>query len=104
MSRLHRLLLCTVLLAGCVLSLAFLAILLPVSVMQSANDWLRLDTFPDAPLTVYLARSTSLLYGIHGVVMIYTPETLEEADITIGLLVDAYNFVVGASLEPDDIV
>ena len=38
-----------------------------------------------------------------GVVMIYTPETLEEIDITIRLLVDAYNFVVGASLEPDDI-
>ncbi|MGI9605351.1 MAG: luciferase family protein [Acidimicrobiales bacterium] len=38
-----------------------------------------------------------------GVVMIYTPETVDELDITIRLLVDAYNFVVGASLEPSDI-
>jgi len=38
-----------------------------------------------------------------GVVMVYTPETLDELDITIRILVDAYNFVVGASLEPADI-
>ena len=38
-----------------------------------------------------------------GVVMIYTPETLEELDITIRILIDAYNFVAGASLEPADI-
>ena len=38
-----------------------------------------------------------------GVVMVYTPETLEELDVTIQILVDAYNFVTGASLEPSDI-
>ncbi len=38
-----------------------------------------------------------------GVVMVYTPETLDELDITIQILVDAYNFVTGASLTPDDI-
>lgn len=38
-----------------------------------------------------------------GVVMIYTPETLEEVDITIRLIVDAYNFITGASLSPVDI-
>ncbi|MDH3307019.1 MAG: DUF5519 family protein [Acidimicrobiia bacterium] len=38
-----------------------------------------------------------------GVVMIYTPESFEELEITIRILVDAYNFVVGAALEPADI-
>ncbi|MFW2334205.1 phospholipase [Ilumatobacter sp.] len=38
-----------------------------------------------------------------GVVMVYTPETLDELDVTIRLVVDAYNFVTGASLEPSDI-
>ena len=38
-----------------------------------------------------------------GVVMIYTPETPEELDITILILVDAYNFVTGAALAPEDI-
>ncbi|NNL48984.1 MAG: phospholipase [Acidimicrobiia bacterium] len=38
-----------------------------------------------------------------GVAIIYTPETLDEVDITIGIIVDAYNFITGASLTPDDI-
>ena len=38
-----------------------------------------------------------------GVVMVYTPETLEEVDITIRLLVDSYNFVTGASVDPGEI-
>lgn len=37
-----------------------------------------------------------------GVVMIYTPETLDEVDITIRLLVDAYNFVTGSTLDAAD--
>ena len=35
-----------------------------------------------------------------GLVMIYTPETLDELDITMRLLVDAYNYVTGADLDP----
>ena len=38
-----------------------------------------------------------------GVVMVYTPETLDELDVTIEILIDAYNFVTGNSLEPADI-
>lgn len=36
-----------------------------------------------------------------GVVMIYTPETLAELEITIRLVVEAYNFVTGANLDPE---
>ncbi len=38
-----------------------------------------------------------------GVVMVYTPETLDELDVTIQIILDAYNFVTGASLRPADI-
>ncbi len=38
-----------------------------------------------------------------GVVMLYTPENLDELDVTIRILVDAYNFVTGASLTPAEI-
>lgn len=33
-----------------------------------------------------------------GVVMVYTPETLDELDVTLRIVVDAYNFVTGASV------
>ncbi len=38
-----------------------------------------------------------------GVVMIYTPETLEEVDVVVRLVVEAYNYVTGADLRPDDV-
>ena len=51
--------------------LALVAVFLPVSLMASAHQWLGLGPFPDAPITRYLARSTSLLYFIHGCVLAY---------------------------------
>lgn len=38
-----------------------------------------------------------------GVVLIFTPETVEELETVIQLVVDGYNFVVGTDLTPDDI-
>jgi hypothetical protein len=46
--------------------LAFAAALLPESWMAAAHARLSLGEFPAAPLTDYLTRSISLLYGIHG--------------------------------------
>lgn len=37
-----------------------------------------------------------------GMVMVYTPETLDEVDVTMQLIADAYNYVTGASLDPAD--
>ncbi len=37
-----------------------------------------------------------------GVVMLYTPETPEELEVTWGVLVEAFNFVTGQSVSPDD--
>lgn len=38
-----------------------------------------------------------------GVVMVYTPQTAAEVDIIIGILTEAYNFVVGVDLDSNDI-
>lgn len=38
-----------------------------------------------------------------GVAMVFTPRTLDEVDIVIGLLADSYNLVSGRDLDPTDI-
>ncbi len=48
---------------------AFGCIFIPDSGMAATHQWLGLGEFPDAPITRYLARSTSLLYGVHGLLM-----------------------------------
>lgn len=35
-----------------------------------------------------------------GMVMVYTPQTLDELEVTMRLIIDAYNFVTGADLDP----
>ena len=55
---------------GAVTTAAFLAVLLPVDWMATAHQKLGLGAFPRAPITEYFARSASLLYGFHGVLMI----------------------------------
>jgi len=56
---------------GCGLMVAAAAVFLPAETMATVHGWLGLGEFPDAPITLYLARSTSLLYAIHGALMLY---------------------------------
>ena len=56
---------------GAGLLVATVAVFLPVEWMSIAHQWLGLGEFPDAPITVYLARSTSLLYAVHGFLMLH---------------------------------
>ena len=64
-------------LAGGFLIVAFGAVFLPVDWMAAAHEWLGLGEFPRQPITDYLARSASLLYGVHGVLMLYTGLTID---------------------------
>lgn len=41
--------------------------------------------------------------GVPGLVMIYTPQTLEELKSVLQLIVDSYNFVTGSSLTTSDL-
>lgn len=36
-----------------------------------------------------------------GLILIYTPETTDEVDVAIRLIVDAYNYVTGAEIDPE---
>lgn len=54
---------------GAVLVTAFGAVLLPTDWMTATHRWLGMGEFPDVPLTDYLVRSVSALYGFHGVLL-----------------------------------
>lgn len=56
--------------------LAYGAAVMPSNWIVQASEFLGFDPFPDSPLTFYLARNLSLLYGVLGV----------------GLLVIAFDF------------
>ncbi|MEE2826397.1 MAG: hypothetical protein VYE64_07190 [Planctomycetota bacterium] len=56
---------------GGFLLIATLAMFLPVPVMARIHELLGLGRFPDDAITVYLARSTSLMYAIHGALTLY---------------------------------
>lgn len=58
------------LVCGTVEALAAIAVCLPRGLMSSAYHGLRLGEMPDAALFGYLARSASLLWAVHGVLVI----------------------------------
>ena len=55
---------------GVMTVLAFPTALLPASTMAEIHAWLGLGSFPDQPITGYMARSLSLMYGFHGVLLL----------------------------------
>lgn len=50
--------------------IAFAAALMPSDWIVDIAAWLGIKPFPDSPLTFYLARNLSLLYGYVGVFML----------------------------------
>ncbi len=62
---------------GCGLMVATVPIFFPVSWMATIHGWLGLGDFPAAPITMYLARSTSLLYAVHGCLMLFVSFDLD---------------------------
>ena len=54
---------------GVLLTFAFAAVFLPANSMAAVHGWLGMGEFPAAPLTDYLARSVSALYGFHGALL-----------------------------------
>jgi hypothetical protein len=50
--------------------LAIPCALLPMPWMEAIHQWLGLGTLPDSPIVEYLARSSSLLYGFHGILLL----------------------------------
>lgn len=48
------------------MSLAIVAAMMPTEWMAISHTLLGMGEFPNAPVTIYLARSASCLYAIHG--------------------------------------
>lgn len=57
--------------SGAFLTIAIVPVFFPVELMKQCHQWLGLGEMQIQPVTVYLARSTSLLYFVHGVVTVY---------------------------------
>lgn len=62
---------------GGVSLLAFLASVMPSSWIIEVSEELGFDPFPDSPLTFYLARNLSLLYGFVGAALLVIASDLE---------------------------
>ena len=56
---------------GGMMSVAFLAVVMPTSAMASIADWLGVGPLYRSPLTEYLTRSLSALYGVYGLLHLY---------------------------------
>lgn len=56
---------------GCITLLAFAAAIMPGKWMVETTDFLGVGPFHESPITFYLARNLSLLYGFVGVLMLY---------------------------------
>lgn len=71
---------------GLGLMVATFPVFFPVGLMATIHGWLGLGEFPDFPITVYLARSTSLLYAVHGVIMFTAGMRIKELHSLVPLL------------------
>jgi hypothetical protein len=56
---------------GAIDCLALVAVLMPRSLIESISTRLGFASFSPGPLPEYLARSTSLLYALHGALLLY---------------------------------
>jgi hypothetical protein len=54
-------------LAGAVEILAFLAVVMPRSWMETTHLWLDMGQMPDGPVVMFMIRQASYAYGMHGV-------------------------------------
>jgi hypothetical protein len=54
-------------LAGVVEILAFMAVVMPQSWMETAHLWLEMGQMPDGPIVLFMIRQASYAYGMHGI-------------------------------------
>jgi hypothetical protein len=53
--------------AGAVEILAFIAVVMPRSWMETAHAWLGLGVMPGGPIIMFMIRQASYTYGMHGI-------------------------------------
>jgi hypothetical protein len=65
----HRLQAWLLRLCGLVELLAFLAVVMPRSWMETAHGWLGLGLMPEGALMMFMIRQASFTYGLHGALL-----------------------------------
>lgn len=93
---------------GGVMSAAFLAVVMPTSLMATIADWLGVGPLHRSPLTEYLTRSLSAIYGVFGLLHLYLArDVVRYLDLIVvfgwltvlaGVIVTAIDFVAGMPL------
>ena len=93
---------------GGVMSVAFLAVVMPTSLMATMADWLGVGPLHRSPLTEYLTRSLSAMYGVLGLLHLYLArDVVRYLDLIVflgwltvlaGVIVTAVDF--GAGMPP----
>lgn len=73
-------------LTGVTLLLAIIPVFFPSNVMASIHDWAGLGEFPKRPIVLYLARSASLLYAVHGALLLFVSFDLDRYEKLIVLI------------------
>lgn len=63
----HRFLVWLLRLAGSIEILAFIAVVMPRSWMETAHAWLGMGDMPGGPLIMFMIRQASYTYGMHGI-------------------------------------
>jgi hypothetical protein len=104
----ERLLVLVLRIIGVVLISAIFPVFFPSSWMVTLNDQLGLAGFPDQPLSWYLARSLSLMYFAHGVMVLslstdvrrYWPliSVLGYLNLTLGIVLIGIDVVTSMSV------
>lgn len=64
-------------LAGVVEILAFIAVVMPRSWMETSHAWLGLGELPNAPVLMFLIRQASYTYGAHGISLLVLASDVE---------------------------
>lgn len=90
------------LLMGATACLAFIAVFIPTDWMETANDALGLGAFPRTPLTEYLTRSLSTVYGFLGVLTFFLGLNVRRY-LDLIVLVGWMTMVLGALLTGIDL-
>jgi hypothetical protein len=102
MKRSERILVLLLRLCGGIMLLAFPAALLPSEWMAAHHVWLGLGPFPAGALVDYLTRSASMLYGIHGGILLVVasrPRRYRSLILYLALM----NMVFGAAMVAIDL-
>lgn len=80
---------------GCVMLLAWPAVLLPTDWMEATHRWLGMGAFPHATLTQYLTRSVAAIYGVHGGLLLLLSTNVRRFSAVIAY-VSIMNLIFGA--------